>query len=262
MQHLRFAHAPETVRLGDVEVRRIGFDARQLSSEDRAAAHAVLLRAVELGVQLFATDGPFSDALVRETLSPYPGDLAIIATAGGCRSRQGTMVALTPDDLRATAERHLTALGLEQLQVLQLWWTEQPDVAFDEALDAMIELVQAGKVRQLALGNVTLAQLRAALAKTAIVAVEAPLDGALLEACERHGILYTPIVDPAPPSSAVELAARRAQCTPAQLVIASVLARSPALVPVVGSSKVVTVEEQIGAVKVALDESTLGVLAA
>jgi len=252
MQLLRFAQGPETVSLGDVEVRRLGFDARQLSSKDRAAAHAVLRRAVELGVQFIATDGPFSDQLVRETLSPYPGDLVVLATAGACRALTKMKLALRPQELRATVDGHLKALALEQLQVVQLWWTDQPEVSFDEALDAMVGIVHSGKARQLALANVTLPQLEQALAQLPIAAVEAPLEAALLELCQQRGIVYTPTIDSSPQSSTIELDARRVGCTPAQLVIASLLAKSPVMLPVLVANKVVNLEEQIGAVHVAI----------
>jgi pyridoxine 4-dehydrogenase len=59
---MRFAHGPETIRLGDLEVRRLGFGAMRLTGpdvwgepDDPAAAHAVLRRAVELGVNLIDT---------------------------------------------------------------------------------------------------------------------------------------------------------------------------------------------------------------
>jgi aryl-alcohol dehydrogenase-like predicted oxidoreductase len=176
----------------------------------------------------------------------------VVATVGACHALTGIKLSLHPDELRAAADAHLAALGLEQLQVLQLWWAEQNEVTFGEALDAMVEVVRAHKARQLALANVTLPQLEQALTTLPIAAIEAPLDDALVAACEQHGILYTPIVNHAPQSSTLELDAKRAGCTPAQFVIASLLARSPAILPVAAANKVVNLEEQIGAVHVAL----------
>ena len=59
---LRFATGPETLRLGDLEVRRLGFGAMRLPGkdvwgepDDPVAARAVLRRAVELGINLIDT---------------------------------------------------------------------------------------------------------------------------------------------------------------------------------------------------------------
>ncbi len=268
MQLLRFAHPPATVRLGDLEVRRLGFGVGDLAPDDRASAHAVLRRAVELGANvILAAADALRDALIIEALSPYPGDLALAAHVGGWDGDTGWKPALRADDLRAAVDHELRTLGVEQLQIALLRWTEQPDVSFAEALDGLRELQRTGKVRHIGLSDVTLDQLDTALAAGSIVAVEATLDPELLAACERHSIAFVPVVPTAPhaptsSSSTVDLAARHLGCTPAQLVIASLLARSPVILPFATASKVVQVEEHLGAVHVAVDDQTLHELAA
>jgi aryl-alcohol dehydrogenase-like predicted oxidoreductase len=267
MQLLRFTHGPETVRLGDVEVRRLGLGTSALDPDDRATAHAVLRRAVELGVQFIdVARDLLADQLIHEALSPYPGDLVIASKVGVVKTETAWQPALHPEDLIAAVEADLKTLRLEQLQIVQLRWAEQNDVGFAEALDVMIELRDTGKVRHLALGNIKRAHLETALARTEIVSVENVLEADLLAVCEQNGVVFVPVIATAPrsptsQSSAVELAAKRHNCTPAQLVIASLLARSPQLLPIPTAAKVSHLEENLGAVHVAVDHQTANELA-
>ncbi|MBA3821969.1 MAG: aldo/keto reductase, partial [Deltaproteobacteria bacterium] len=213
MRH--FAHGPDTIRLGDLEVRRFGFGAMRLPGkgvwgepEEPATAHAVLRRAVELGVNLIDTAwyyGPYvANRLIVEALHPYPSDLVIATKLGARRPDDRSWVpALRPEELRAGIEDDLRTLRLEQLPVVHLRWIEQPDVTFDEALDALLELQHEGLLRHVALSNVTITQLEAALAKTPIACVQNVFNlgpvasGAehakdVLAACERHGIAFLP----------------------------------------------------------------------
>jgi aryl-alcohol dehydrogenase-like predicted oxidoreductase len=267
MQLLRFAHAPETIRVGGNDVRRLGFATSALPVADRAAAHAVLKRAIELGVELFdVARDPMRVELVREALSPYPGDVVFMTTAGAVRDDRGWHPALHADELRAAVEDDLRLLQLDQLHIVQLRWCEQDELEFTTALDALLELRHAGKLRDIALGNVDVGLLDEALAKTPVVAVQAVLDPDLLAVCEKRAIAYIPVSQLAPrtstsQSSTVDRAAARLGCTPAQLVIASLLAKSPVLVPAPAADTVVHLEENLGAVHVTIDEQTVNEIA-
>ena len=289
---LRFASGPETLRLGDLEVRRLGFGAMRLPGrevwgepDDPAAAHAVLHRAIELGINLIDTAwyyGPHvANRLIAETLHPYPSDLVIATKLGGRRLPDKSWVPyLRPDELRAGAEEDLRSLRLEQLPVVHLRWIEQGDVAFTEALDAMIAMQREGKIRHIALSNVNVEQLELALARTPIVAVQnlfnvgggggpipvADRPEAVLAACEAHKIAFLPFFPLAigqltSASGALAAAAKRHNCTAAQLAIAWLLARSPVMLPIPGTSKVAHLDENAGAVHVVLDPTAVAELA-
>jgi pyridoxine 4-dehydrogenase len=289
---LRFANGPETIQLGDLEVRRLGFGAMRIPGDgvwgepaDPAAAHAVLHRAIELGINLIDTAwyyGPYvANRIIAEALHPYPSDLVLATKLGGCRLPDRSWAPyLRPEDLRSGAEEDLRTLKLEQLPVVHLRWIDQPDVAFGEALDAMIDLQREGKIRHLALSNVNVEQLEYALARTPIVAVQnlfnlgggggpipvAARPEAVLAACEARGIAFLPFFPLAigaltTGSGALAAAAQRHNCTPAQLAIAWLLARSPVMLPIPGTSKVAHLEENIGAVHVVLEPSTVAELA-
>ena len=289
---LRFVSGPETILLGDLEVRRLGFGAMRLPGkdvwgepDDPAAAHAVLHRAVELGINLIDTAwyyGPHvANRLIAEALHPYPSDLVIATKLGGKRLPDKSWVAyLEPDELRAGAEEDLRSLKLEQLPLVHLRWIDQPAVAFAESLDAMIVLQREGKIRHLALSNVSVEQLEYALTRTPIVAVQnlfnvgggggpipvAERPEAVLAACESRGIAFLPFFPLAigaltAGSGALSAAARRYNCTAAQLAIAWLLARSPVMLPIPGTGKVAHLEENVGAVRVVLDPATVAELA-
>ena len=289
---MRFAHGPETIRLGDLEVRRLGFGAMRLPGkdvwgdpDDPATAHAVLRRAVELGVNLIDTAwyyGPLvANRLIAEALHPYPKDLVIATKLGGRRLPDKSWApALKPADLRAGIDEDLRTLKLEQLPIVHLRWIPQNDITFAEALDVLIAAQREGKLRHLALSNVTIEQLDQALAKTKIVAVQnvfnlrggaGPIPAAaqpelVLAACEKLGIAFLPFFPLAVGAlsvgnGALDAAAKRLNCTPAQLAIAWLLARSPVMLPIPGTSKVAHVVENCGAVHIALDAATVRELA-
>jgi pyridoxine 4-dehydrogenase len=289
---LRFANGPETLKLGDLEVRRLGFGAMRLPGDgawgepaDPSAAHAVLHRAIELGINLIDTAwyyGPHvANRLIAETLFPYPSDLVIATKLGARRLPDRSWVPyLRPSELRAGAEEDLKSLRLEQLPIVHLRWVDQTEVTFAEALDAMIELVREGKIRHIGLSNVNVEQLEYAVTKTPIVCVQnlfnlggggGPIPAAerpevVLAACESHGIGFLPFFPLAigsltTASGALSAAAKRHNCTPAQLAIAWLLARSPVMVPIPGTSKIGHLEENAGAVHVALDRAAVAELA-
>jgi pyridoxine 4-dehydrogenase len=288
----RFAHGPETIKLGDLSVRRLGYGAMRLPGkgvwgepDDPATAHAVLRRAIELGINFIDTAwyyGPLvSNRLIVESLHPYPHDVVIATKYGAKRLEDKSWVpAMTPDELRDGVETDLKTLKLEQLPVAHLRWFDKAQVSFAEALDVMIDLQKVGKIRHLALSNVTVEQLDAALAKTTIVAVQnmfnvtgsagpapsAANPEAVLARCEEQGLAFLPYFPlatgtlAASGSATVELVAKRLGVSPAQLSIAWLLARSPVMLPIPGTSKVSHLEENVGSVHVALDDATLAEL--
>jgi len=290
---LRFAHGPETIKLGDLEVRRLGYGAMRLPGKevwgephDPATAHAVLRRAIELGVNFIDTAwyyGPHvANRLIVEALHPYPSDLVIATKLGAKRMPDKSWVpAMTPDELRAGIDTDLSSLKLEQLPIVHLRWLgDRAPISFTEALDVLIDVQKTGKIRHLALSNVTREQLEQALDKTPIACVQnlfnvsgsagpiprADNPEAVLAACEQRAIAFLPFFPLGTGSLAtgggrLESIAKRLGCTPAQLALAWLLYRSPVMLPIPGTSKVTHLEENLGAVHVALDDATFRELA-
>src|SRR5438067_12903454 len=86
---------------GDLSIARMGFGTMRLPAwpagrkPSREQAHAVLRRAVELGVNhldtaaFYATDGVGANQLIREALYPYPADLVIVTKVGPLHGPDG-----------------------------------------------------------------------------------------------------------------------------------------------------------------------------
>jgi pyridoxine 4-dehydrogenase len=275
-----FAHGPSTLRLGDLEVVRLGFGAMRLPGpdvwgepEDPARAREVLRRVVALGINLIDSAwyyGPHvANRLIAETLYPYPKDLVIASKLGGKRlPDKGWGAFSRPEELREGCETDLRELRREVLDVVHLRYLgKAAPVPFAESLDAMIALKKEGKIRHLALSNVGPAELELAVARTPIVSVQnlysvsggggaiarmthAEVDSPeqVLEICEKRGIAFMPFFPlgtgaHAKPGAAVAEAAQRHHVTPAQIALAWLLARSPVMLPIPGTSRPEHLEE-------------------
>jgi pyridoxine 4-dehydrogenase len=274
---LDFAHTPATIRLGDLEVVRLGYGAMRLPGpdvwgepEDPARARDVLRRVISLGQNLIDSAwyyGPHvSNRLIAETLHPYPKDLVIASKLGGKRlPNKGWAPFARPEELREGCETDLRELRRDVLDVVHLrYMGKASPVPFTESLDAMIAMKKEGKIRHLGLSNVGPAELELALARTPIVSVqnlysvsggggamakmthaEVPEPERVLEMCEKHGIAYMPfgVGAHAKPTAAVASVAERHRATPAQIALAWLLARSPVMLPIPGTSRVPHLEE-------------------
>ncbi len=276
-----FAHPPATIRIGDLEVPRLGFGAMQIPGpmvwgepKDPERVRTVLKRVVALGIQLIDTSwyyGPYvSNRFIAETLYPYPKGLVIATKLGGKRTPdKGWAPFIRPDELRQGCDEDLKGLRLERIDIVHLRWLDH-GVPFAEALDAMIELQKQGKIRHLALSNVSLDQIRQALEKVAIVGVQNLYNVAageqklgqlphaavadqekIVDLCAAKKMAFLPffpLAIPGPPGQkreapALAAVAKRHGKTEAQIAIAWLLARSPAMLPIAGTSSPEHLEE-------------------
>ena len=279
-----FAHLPATIQLGDLEVSRMGYGAMQLTGpgvwgdpRDPAQARAVLRRVVELGVKLIDTSwyyGPLvANHLIAETLHPYPKGLVLATKLGGRRLPDKSWAsALRPEELRKGCEEDLKSLRLERIDVAHLRWMPHAGVPYLESLEAMIALKNEGKIRHLALSNVSLVELESALQHTPIVAVQNLYNAAagesrlgnlahasvadqerILDLCEARGMAFLPFfplaIPGAPPfkNAALTQAAKRHHASESQIALAWMLARSRALLPIPGTSSLAHLEENVAA---------------
>ncbi|HEY7370595.1 MAG TPA: aldo/keto reductase [Polyangia bacterium] len=292
------AVAPASIRLGDLEVRRLGYGAMRLPGkdvwgdpDDPARARQVLRRAVELGINFIDTAwyyGPLvANRLIAEALHPYPSDLVIATKLGGKRlPNKGWAPALRPEELRAGAEEDLRTLRRERLDVVHLRHMSAAGVPFMESLDALLAMQAEGKIRHIGLSNVGVREIEQARARTPVVTVQNMFNvsgsgGAfarqthsevedpegVLEHCTRNGIAYLPFfplavgnVAQAKPVLAAIAAAHGA--TPAQIALAWLLARSPVMLPIPGTSSVAHLDENWDARRIALSPAEIAAIAA
>lgn len=275
------ASAAGTVQIGDVTVPRMGFGAMRLPGPgiwgppaDLNEAIQVVRRAVELGVRVIDTAWYYGLDVANEVISaairPYPDDLILVTKLGGGRAADGSWhAAITPTELRAGNERDLRVLGVDSVPVTQLRWMDTSETNFAEALDTLITLREQGRIQRIGLSNVTSEQLHAALAMTEIVTVSNhfglthQLDLPTIVRCETEGLAYLPFFPlgggqtAAGTDEAVAAVAAKHGATPAQIGIAWLLAKSPVMLPIPGTSKVAHLEANVAAAAIALDEDDI-----
>jgi len=266
---------------GDLPVNRFGFGAMRITGEgiwgepaDREECKRVLRRAVALGINFIDTADAYgpevSERLIAETLHPYPEDL-VIATKGGL-NRPGPGVWEPdgrPEHLRAACEGSLKRLRVEQIDVYQ-FHRPDPKVPFEESVGALVELKAEGKIRHIGLSNVTTEQVELAQKFTPIVSVQNRYSvferdsEPVLEFCsleEQAFLPWRPVAGGNLGASAVvEEIARRNHATPSQVALAWLLAHSPVMLPIPGTSKVAHLEENLGAVALGLAPADLAEL--
>lgn len=267
---------------GDLRVNRLGFGAMRLAGEgiwgdpsDRGAAIRLLQRAVALGVEFIDTADAYgpdtNEQLVADALHPYPAGL-VIATKGGIVrpaperwDRDGR-----PAHLRAACEASLARLRVERIDLYQLHSID-PAVPLEDSLGELARLQQEGKIRHVGVSNFTSAELARARRVVNVVSVQNRYNVAdrtsdrVLETCERDGLAFIPWSplsrSPRDPgggarSRLADWAARHG-VSPAQAAIAWLLARSPAILPIPGTSQLEHLEENCAAAQLALSAPEL-----
>ena len=263
------------VSLGrELSIHRLGFGAMRLTGEgiwgpprDRNRALAVLRRAVELDVNFIDTADSYgpnvSEELIAEALFPYPKGV-VIATKGGWNRpgpNQWTHDA-TPAHLREAVEGSLKRLRVDRIDVYQLH-TPDPVVSFDVSVDTLAELRNQGKIRLVALSNVTREHIERARKIVPIASVQNRYSFAdrewdyVVDYCESNGIAFIPWF----PLGAGKVAgdvlnevAHAHEATPKQVALAWLLRRSSITLPIPGTSSVEHLEENVAAAALRLTE--------
>jgi pyridoxine 4-dehydrogenase len=259
---------------GDLEVGRLGFGAMRITGkgiwgppDDPEEAKRLLRRVVELGVNLIDTADSYgpevSENLIAEALHPYPDGL-VIATKGGLR-RTGPGQwprDARPERLKECCEASLRRLKLDRIDLYQLHSPDQK-VPYEDSVGALKELQDEGKIRHVGVSNVSVDELERARAIVDVVTVQNRFNledrdsEDVLEACEGLGIGFIPWFPLATgrlaePGGALDRVARDHDATPAQIALAWLLARSPVMLPIPGTSSVEHFEENLAAAEIEL----------
>jgi len=262
---------------GDLPVNRLGFGAMRITGPgvwgeptNPAEARRVLLRAVELGVNLIDTADSYgpevSERLIAEALHPYPKGLVIATKGGLTRSGPGKWAPVgRPEYLRQCVELSLRRLKVDRIDLYQLHRID-PKVPAAETLGALKELQEAGKIRHVGLSEVSVAEIKQASRTVAIVSVQNLYNignrqsEAVLDYCAQQGLGFIPWFplaagEIARPGSALDRAANKFGATVSQLALAWLLHRSPVLLPIPGTSSVAHLEENQGAASIRLSDA-------
>jgi pyridoxine 4-dehydrogenase len=267
---------------GDLRVMRLGFGAMRITGDgvwgepaDRGEAVRVLRRAVELGINFIDTAdsyGPHvSEKIIAEALYPYPAGL-VIATKGGF-DRPGPNQWVEngmPEHLRSACEGSLRRLRLDRIDLYQLHRID-PKVPAEDQLGTLKDLQAQGKIKHIGLSEVTVPQIQRAQTIVPIVSVQNRYSitdrGSedVLEYCKKEKMGFIPWFPLAAgrvsgSDSPIGRIAAQWKATPSQVALAWLLARSPVMLPIPGTSKVKHLEENVAAAELKIDASRLQAL--
>jgi len=270
-----------TIKIGELSVNRLGFGAMRVCGpnvwgppKDKPGALKLLRRAYGLGCNLFDTAdsyGPFVDEeLIAEALYPYPKDL-VIATKGGLVRPKASRWDENgrPEHLREAIDGSLKRLRLERIDVYQLH-APDPQVPLEDSLGAIADAQKAGKIRHIGVSNFDVKQLERARKVAKIVSVQNRYNledrhsDDVLAMCEKQGLAFLPWFPLGAGDSlraaAIKKLAKQKAATPAQIVIAWLLARSPAMLPIPGTGSLAHLEENVAASNITLSKEELKAL--
>ncbi|MFF2086103.1 aldo/keto reductase [Nocardia sp. NPDC058176] len=260
---------------GDLPLRRIGYGTMRLADgpqspggadapiwtapTDRAAALAVLRRAVELGVNLIDTADAYAlgagEELIAEALHPYRDEVVVSTKVGIVRPSPTEWVPLgNPAYLRQQAELSLRRLRTDRIDLLHLHRLD-PAYPIADQVGALAQLQQEGKVRHIGLSEVTVDQLTEARRVAPIAAVQnlynlATRDhDAVIDYTATHDIAFLPFF-PATlgdTASTVAAVATELGATPTQTALTWLLHRSPNVIPIPGTTSPTHLAENVAA---------------
>jgi pyridoxine 4-dehydrogenase len=261
----------------DLRVTRLGFGAMRITGDgiwgepaDRAEAVRVLRRAVEVGINFIDTADSYgpgvSEEIIAEALYPYPKGL-VIATKGGF-DRPGPDIWVEngkPEHLKSACEGSLRRLRLDRIDLYQLHRID-PKVAAEDQLGTLKDLQAQGKIKHIGLSEVSVRQIQHARTMVPIVSVQNRYSVTdrgsedVLEYCEKEKMGFIPWFPLAAgrvsgPESPISRMAARWKATPSQLALAWLLARSPVMLPIPGTSRVEHLEENVAAAELKIDRN-------
>jgi len=269
-----------TLVVGDLTVNRMGYGAMRITGPgiwgdppDPEASKGVLRRAVDLGVNFIDTAAAYeaSERLIGEALAPYPEGLVVATKAGHYRPGPNQWpVDASPDAIRRQTEQSLRDLRVERLDLQQLHRVD-PHVPIEESVGALKELQDEGKIRHIGVSNVTVGELRRAQSVASIVSVQNEYNLAdrrsddVVDVCEAEGLAFLPwfplgagrLVSS---GGVLDRVAAKGAATRAQVALAWLLHRSPAMLVIPGTNSTEHLVENVAAAGLQLDDEDLTLL--
>jgi aryl-alcohol dehydrogenase-like predicted oxidoreductase len=270
---------------GDLVVNRLGFGAMRLSGPgiwgdpaDRDAAIRMLQHAVQLGVNFIDTADAYgpeaNERLIADALFPYPAGLAIATKGGIVRPSQDRWDRDgRPSHLRAACEASLKRLRIERIDLYQ-FHSIDPLVPLEDSLGEIARLQREGKIRHVGVSNFTSGELARARRVVNVVSVQNRYNvsdrasDTVLTTCERDRLAFIPWspLSQSPREAREGPRARLAEWADArgasfaQAAIAWLLARSPAMLPIPGTSSPAHLESNMAAAALTLSAKELAAI--
>jgi len=281
-----------TRRIGDVEVSAIGLGGMPMSIEgrpDEARSIATIHAALDAGITLIdtadayhltATDVGHNESLIANALASYGGDTSnvLVATKGGhLRPGDGSWTLNgSPDYLKQAADASLKRLGVDAIGLYQ-FHRPDPKTPYEDSIGAIRDLLDAGKIRLAGISNANPDQIRQAndILGGRLVSVQNQFSPAFrssepeLELCDELGIAFLPWSPLGGISKAGDLGdkhpafhtiATELGISPQKLTLAWMLAKSPHVIPIPGSSRPETIRDSYTAIDVTLTPEQVAAL--
>ena len=246
------------LRLGDVEIARIGLGTNRLANTPKNVAF--IKEAVASGVGMIDTahtytGGESETTIGAAALAPDP-DFYVVATKGGA----GGPGRGRPENLKAEIEQSLRRLRTESIALYYLHRVD-PETPIEESLAAIKEYRDRGRIRHIGISEVSIDQIERARKVVPIAAVQNNYNlaerkhEAVVDYCASENIVFVPFfplrgVD----GRVAEIAARHGR-TPQQIALAWLLKRSPAMLPIPGTLSLEHLRENMAALEIALTDA-------
>ncbi|TMG65551.1 MAG: aldo/keto reductase [Chloroflexi bacterium] len=254
-----------SVKLGDIEVGRIGLGTNRLTKTPENIAF--IKSAVAAGVQMIDTahsyTGGQSEETIGEALSPIP-DGCVVATKGGFSGAGRGR----PEVLRAEIEESLRRLRTDSIALYYLHRVD-PATPLEESLGAIKEYRDRGRIRHVGISEVGIEQIERARKVVPIAAVQNQYNlserkyDAVVDYCASEGIVFVPFFPlRGRGGAALGEIARRHSATTAQIVLAWLLRRSPGMLPIPGTLSLEHLKENVAAPEIELTDAELEALRA
>ncbi len=264
-----------------LRVARIGYGTMQLAGpgvwgppRNEEQARALLRDAVAMGVNHFDTSdyyGPHhTNRILREALAPYADSLVIVSKVGAWRGDDGGWnLRRDAGFLRQSVEDNLRNLGLQQMQIVNLrMGGPQDDIA--TPMKAMRQMQEEGLIAHIGISTVSARQLQQARDIARIVCVQNMYnlahraDDAMIDALAQDGIAYVPYFPLGGfnqlQSRTLSAVATDAGISVQQTALAWLLARSPNILVIAGTTNPVHLRANIEAENVQLSSKQKALL--
>jgi aryl-alcohol dehydrogenase-like predicted oxidoreductase len=275
-----------TRQIGHVQVSAIGLGGMPMSIEGRpeetrsvATIHAALDAGVTLidtadAYHLNAADIGHNESLIAKALATYGGDSSdvLVATKGGhLRPGDGAWTLDgSPAHLKQACEASLKRLGVEAIGLYQ-FHRPDPSTPYTDSIGAIRDLLDEGKIRMAGVSNASPAQIREAneILGGRLVSVQNQFSPGYrssedeLRLCDVLGIAFLPwsplggipsAGDLGASHSAFRQVAEAHGVSPQQVTLAWMLAKSPVVIPIPGSSRPETIRDSAKAVDLELTD--------
>jgi aryl-alcohol dehydrogenase-like predicted oxidoreductase len=266
-------------QIGDTKVSALGLGGMPMSIEgrpDETRSLETIHAALDVGITLIDTADAYhvgadevghNESLIARALASYGADTSevLVATKGGhLRPGDGSWTLNgSPDHLREACEASLRRLGVEAIGLYQ-FHRPDPKVPYEDSLGAIRDLLDAGKIRMAGISNADPDQIRTAqkVLGGRLVSVQNQFSPAFrssepeLELCDELGIAFLPWSPLGGIRNAADLGAKfqpfaevaqELDATPHQVALAWMLAKSPVVIPIPGSSRPETIRASAAA---------------